>query len=554
MSLPDPEIDAQLQALARAITRANTFTLLIAVCDSASDREKLIGRVHELVPEMRPGSVEIDTHKLFLDEVARAGESADFLNVYGLERDLADEQTRRKFTRELNASRPRWRERVPKPVVFWVSESFLTVLEQDAPDFYNWRGDIFFLNPAVNVTATAVSVGQVTTVITRRSSEFDRELAIERRAARIRNLKQRLSSASPESSFHQRGRWLQEVGELLMESGDLSSGADYLHRAVQAHKQALVERKREQRPLEWAMTQNDLGNALWTLGQRENGTSYLEEAGAAFREALKEYTQERVPLEWAMTQNNLGNVLRCLGERESGTSRLELAVDAFREALKEYTRERAPQDWAMIQNNLGVALFNLGQREDDTERLGQAVVAFRNALKERTRVRAPLQWAATKNNLGAALLDLSRYENSTHSVELAVESYLEALQEYTQDRVPLDWAMTQHNLGIALRTLGLRERGTARLEQAVQAYQQALRERTRERVPLDWAMTQSNLGAVWETWGHKENSVARWREALLAYRTALEVFEEGGASYFIDHVKRNIARVVAKIATHGGGE
>ena len=32
----------------------------------------------------------------------------------------------------------------------------------------------------------------------------------------------------------------------------------------------------------------------------------LEEAVIAHRDALKEYTRERVPLQWAMTQNNLG--------------------------------------------------------------------------------------------------------------------------------------------------------------------------------------------------------------------------------------------------------
>ena len=56
---------------------------------------------------------------------------------------------------------------------------------------------------------------------------------------------------------------------------------------------------------------------------------------AAYREALKEQTRERVPLDWAMTQNNLGNALWTLGERESGTARLEEAVAAYREALKE---------------------------------------------------------------------------------------------------------------------------------------------------------------------------------------------------------------------------
>ena len=32
----------------------------------------------------------------------------------------------------------------------------------------------------------------------------------------------------------------------------------------------------------------------------------------AFRAALEEYTRERVPLDWAMTQNNLGVALASL--------------------------------------------------------------------------------------------------------------------------------------------------------------------------------------------------------------------------------------------------
>ena len=49
-----------------------------------------------------------------------------------------------------------------------------------------------------------------------------------------------------------------------------------------------------------------------------SGTERLEQAVSAYVEALKEYTRERVPLDWAMTQNNLGNALRTLGEREAG--------------------------------------------------------------------------------------------------------------------------------------------------------------------------------------------------------------------------------------------
>jgi hypothetical protein len=49
--------------------------------------------------------------------------------------------------------------------------------------------------------------------------------------------------------------------------------------------------------------------------RRESGTARL-------RAALEERTRERVPLDWAMTQNNLGLALQALGERESGTARV----------------------------------------------------------------------------------------------------------------------------------------------------------------------------------------------------------------------------------------
>ena len=55
--------------------------------------------------------------------------------------------------------------------------------------------------------------------------------------------------------------------------------------------------------------QNNLGNALRTLGERESGTARLEEAVTAYRAALAERTRDRAPLQWAMTQNNLGSAL-----------------------------------------------------------------------------------------------------------------------------------------------------------------------------------------------------------------------------------------------------
>ena len=101
----------------------------------------------------------------------------------------------------------------------------------------------------------------------------------------------------------------------------------------------------------------------------------------AYREALKERTRERVPLDWAMTQTNLGIALFRLGERDSGTAKLEEAIAAYREALKEHTRERYPLDWAGNFGNEGVALMLLAERRQDAAMAGTALSQINKAAE-----------------------------------------------------------------------------------------------------------------------------------------------------------------------------
>ena len=325
------------------------------------------------------------------------------------------------------------------------------------------------------------------------------------------------------------------LGTALLRLGRRESGTTKLEEAVAAFREALQEHTRERVPLKWAMTQNNLGNALLRLGERESGTTKLEEAVAAFREALQEHTRERVPLKWAMTQNNLGLALLSLGQRESGTAKFEEAVAVYREALKEWTRERVPLNWALAQHNLGNALGNLGQFEE-------AVTAFREALKEYTRERLPLMWATTQNSLGRVLLGLGGRESGTEKLEEAVAAFREALKEQTRERVPLDWAMTQNNLGNALRTLGARESGTARLEEAVAAYRDALKEWTRERVPLEWARTFGNEGVALMFLAERRGDAAMAKTALSQINAAFETMRDGGdapnAAYYEEQLPK----------------
>jgi tetratricopeptide (TPR) repeat protein len=358
-----------------------------------------------------------------------------------------------------------------------------------------------------------------------------------------------LAPADPKS----RWSYALKAAGALYNLGDRAGLNEALAAAIHLYQLALADVPRDQVPLDWAMTQNNLGNALTILGARESGTARLEEAVTAYRAALLETTRERVPLDWAGTQTNLGSALWALGKRESSTARLEDAVTAHRAALEEWTRERLPLQWATAQNNLGNALQTLGARESGTARLEEAVTAYRAALLERTRERVPLDWAGTQNNLGNALRTLGARESGTARLDDAVTAYHAALLELTRERVPLQWATTQNNLGGAFQILGERESGTARLEEAVIAYRAALLETTRERVPLDWALTQKNLGAALQILGERESGTARLEDAVTAWEACLTVVSSAWPSEWVQSVRAHLDQARAEIVRRAGG-
>jgi len=182
--------------------------------------------------------------------------------------------------------------------------------------------------------------------------------------------------------------------------------ADLLHFALRGRANALAELERvgDARNGFPPGIRSQAAGALYDYGDQRGVNSALYAAAAVYRGLIEtEWTRDKVPLQWAMTQNNLGNALQTLGARESGTARLEEAVAAYRAALEERTRDKVPLDWAMTQTNLGGALGRLGERESGTARLEEAVAAFRAALEERTRDKAPLDWATRQTKLGAAL-------------------------------------------------------------------------------------------------------------------------------------------------------
>jgi hypothetical protein len=72
------------------------------------------------------------------------------------------------------------------------------------------------------------------------------------------------------------------------------------------------------------------------IGGLSIGFQVAKDGFQQHRAALLEWTRERVPLDWAMTQNNLGTALSILGERENQAHLLRNALEAVKGAAEIY--------------------------------------------------------------------------------------------------------------------------------------------------------------------------------------------------------------------------
>lgn len=72
----------------------------------------------------------------------------------------------------------------------------------------------------------------------------------------------------------------------------------------------------------------------------------------AYEEALRIRTIEKYPVEYAVTQNNLGTAYCCLAEASDREGNLSRAILAYEEALKIYTADEHPLFHNLIKLNL----------------------------------------------------------------------------------------------------------------------------------------------------------------------------------------------------------
>jgi tetratricopeptide (TPR) repeat protein len=300
------------------------------------------------------------------------------------------------------------------------------------------------------------------------------------------------------------------LGNALRDLSKNKHDGDLLQQAVTAYREALRGWTRAAHSLGFIVAQKNLGDALLESGLQQSGIVELEQAVSAYDEALRELKEprpERAPI-WSEVHLKKALALRLCFTRTRQASYLQKAVTSFREALREFAPETAPFDWALSESELGFTFVELSASEGGDSYLTNAAQAFQQALTRKQDLSPELR-SAVYGQLGMALARLGQVSETVKTPSLGVEASHDgriailrqadaALREALKDANAgsSEWADTQHNLGNVLTSVGTAERDIATLRQAVECYRSALKVETRDRSPLKWAAIQNELGTA----------------------------------------------------------
>jgi len=288
-----------------------------------------------------------------------------------------------------------------------------------------------------------------------------------------------------------------------------------------------------------------LGNRAYEIGTiRLEKAAYMKIAIKSFEEALKVRTLERFPMQYAITQINLGNAYRTLAEVEDKAENCKRAIKAHEESLIVFTLERSPRDYAATQNNLGIVYQTLAEEEDRIENCKKAIEFFEKAFKVRTLEHFQRDYAATQNSLGNTYRLLAEVEDKAENCKKAIKSHEESLKIRTLEHFPMDYAATQNNLGNAYRTLAEVEHKAENCKKAIKSFGGALKVYILERFPIQYAYTQSNLGIAYIRLAEVEDKAGNCKKAIKAFEEALKVFTKQESPQTYQSMKRNLKKAL----------
>jgi hypothetical protein len=146
-TVPEPltRQTAELDAMRRMLDASrSTFSFSVAICNSPSLRDYLIGRFMESHPEIAVVSIPADCTDPYGLVISRQHSTRlDALFIIDLERIIPSGAAEQRGLRSLNAARELWEQHFRCPVVLWLPEYAATLLSIHARDLWRYRSHRF---------------------------------------------------------------------------------------------------------------------------------------------------------------------------------------------------------------------------------------------------------------------------------------------------------------------------------------------------------------------------------------------------------------------------
>lgn len=245
---------------------------------------------------------------------------------------------------------------------------------------------------------------------------------------------------------------------LMRPSSTGTDRGDNVRQAVYNYENALKIFIKDEYPLQYATTQNNLGLAYIALPATtlEERTKNIINAIKCYEDVLDIRKKDEYPNRHALTQNRLGLTYTYLAAAtpEQRAQNILNAIECYETALQIYKKDKYPGGYAMTQNNIGNAYMDSPAltSEQRVQNITKAIKCYKAALEIRKKDANPLQYAVYQNNLGTAyrVSPAPNAEEKEQNHRNATECFKVALEIIKKDEYPHYYCLVAFNMGLIL--------------------------------------------------------------------------------------------------------
>lgn len=468
----------------------------------------------------------------------------------------------------------------PLSVVLWVSHQVAKMLATQAPDFWSWRGGVFWFRSYRQVTVSAKELERLNPFLVKPmklTGDSDDEYVLP-----IDDLQALIEQEKTDS---------QKLGELHYQLGELYRRRFERGATKNQEKERDLAFQEYYKSIEIYSQSADQQGLIWSynsLGKLSRSCSLYQDAITAYQNSLDIARKIRNDLDESIILSNLGIVHNDLGQYRQAVQcylqslRISKAINDKQSQsytlgylgvtyknLSEYQQAIDVSQQALAisrkvgnRDNEGIALGNLGSVYRKLGDYEQAISFHEQKLEIARELGDRAGEGYALGHLGSAYLDLGYYQQAIEyynqdlalsqeindlrgvgiafghlgDVYLKLGNHIQAIDSYEKDLAISREINDRRGMGIALGHLGNAYFGIGKYAQAVQFHQEKISIAHDIGDRYGKAMGNRDLGFALQ-------KMNRPQEAINAYEEALRISDEVGLTHKVDEIEAALAEL-----------